>query len=359
MAKTRGLYQRPGSEYYYLDYLDASGRRVRESSKTTDRAEAQRVLDDRRGRVARGETVLPRADRITFDEARQNLIEAYEAKRTRDMQELTARLAHVTRFFNSRRLVSIKTADGHRYTIQRRGEGAADGTIINELDLLIRVLRVAYNGGKLERLPKIEKPKAAPARSGFVNDDQFEAIRANLPDDLKVFASVAYTLGWRKNEILGLKRHQYDSGAGTLRLDPGTTKNKDGRLVHVPSGLRAMLDGQLARVRALELQQGRVIPWLFPHLDGHEFAGNHQVDPRRAWARACRAAGVPGILIHDLRRSAIRNMEQAGVPRSVATKITGHRTEKIYVRYAITSDDDMRAAVSKIEARSALARRRA
>ena len=102
----------------------------------------------------------------------------------------------------------------------------------------------------------------------------------------------------------------------------------------------------------------RVTPWLFPHLEG-ALAGQRISDPRKAWESACKAAGLPGLLIHDLRRSAVRNMEQAGVPRSVATKITGHRTEKIYVRYAITSDDDMRAAVSKIEARSALARRRA
>jgi integrase len=75
------------------------------------------------------------------------------------------------------------------------------------------------------------------------------------------------------------------------------------------------------------------------------------LDLRKAWASACRKAGRPGVLFHDLRRSAVRNMEQAGVPRSVATKITGHKTESVYRRYAIVSDADLAAAAQKLAAR--------
>jgi integrase len=58
--------------------------------------------------------------------------------------------------------------------------------------------------------------------------------------------------------------------------------------------------------------------------------------------------GLPGLLVHDLRRSAVRRMEQAGVPRSVAMKLTGHRTESVYRRYAITSDADLRDAAKRL-----------
>ncbi len=53
-------------------------------------------------------------------------------------------------------------------------------------------------------------------------------------------------------------------------------------------------------------------------------------------------------MFHDLRRSCVRNMERAGVSRSVATKITGHKTETIYRRYAIVSEADVAAGLGKV-----------
>ena len=61
-----------------------------------------------------------------------------------------------------------------------------------------------------------------------------------------------------------------------------------------------------------------------------------------------RDAGVPGRLFHDFRRSAVRNLERAGESRSVAMKITGHKTESVYRRYAIVSDADLREATRKL-----------
>jgi integrase len=159
--------------------------------------------------------------------------------------------------------------------------------------------------------------------------------------------TVAYTFGWRKREVLGLKRHQYNAQDGTLRLEPGTTKNREGRLVRLTPELHAMLEAQVERVREMERRDGRVIPWLFPHLDGPQ-KGERIVEPRKPWLAACTAAGLPGLLIHDLRRSAVRNMEQAGVSRSVAMKLTGHKTEAVYRRYAIVSQADLEEAARRL-----------
>ncbi|PYN38602.1 MAG: site-specific integrase, partial [Candidatus Rokuibacteriota bacterium] len=69
---------------------------------------------------------------------------------------------------------------------------------------------------------------------------------------------------------------------------------------------------------------------------------------RGAWMKACEAAGVRGRLVHDFRRTAVRNLERAGVPRSVAMKLTGHLTESIYRRYATVSPADLKAGVEKL-----------
>jgi hypothetical protein len=69
-----------------------------------------------------------------------------------------------------------------------------------------------------------------------------------------------------------------------------------------------------------------------------------------AFVTACRKAGCPGRILHDFRRTAVRNFERTGVPRSVAMKLTGHKTEPVYRRYAIADDRDLRVAVERLDA---------
>jgi integrase len=117
--------------------------------------------------------------------------------------------------------------------------------------------------------------------------------------------------------------------------------------VALTADLHLLLTEQVERVKALERKAERIVPALFPHLKGR-FAGKPRDDFRRAWASACKAAGVPGMLRHDLRRTAVRNMERAAVPRFVAMKLTGHKTENVYRRYAIVSPSDLQAAALKL-----------
>ena len=72
-------------------------------------------------------------------------------------------------------------------------------------------------------------------------------------------------------------------------------------------------------------------------------------DFRKSWARACKEANVPARLFHDLRRTASRNMIAAGVPQAVAMKITGHRTDSMFRRYAIVNEDQKRDALQKTQ----------
>jgi integrase len=65
---------------------------------------------------------------------------------------------------------------------------------------------------------------------------------------------------------------------------------------------------------------------------------------RGTWKQATRAVGMPALLFHDLRRSAIRNLVRAGVREGVAMRISGHKTRTVFDRYNITSTDDLAAA---------------
>jgi integrase len=173
-------------------------------------------------------------------------------------------------------------------------------------------------------------------------------VRRHLRPDLAVVVAIAYTYGWRvQSEVLTLERRQLDLEATTLRLDPGMTKNDEGRVVYLTPELRTALAEQLDRVRDLERRMGRIIPSLFPHLRGR-FRGRRIADFRKTWAEACRRAGVPGMIRHDFRRTAVRNLVNAGVPERVAMKLTGHKTRSVFDRYHIVSPADLQDAVRRL-----------
>jgi integrase len=193
-------------------------------------------------------------------------------------------------------------------------------------------------------IPVIHLLHEANARKGFSEREQFETVLKYLPEDLKPVVVTAYHTGWRvDSEILTRKRPHLDLKAGWLRLEPGETRNDDGRNFPVTQELRAVLEEQVSKTRALELATGQIIPWLF-HLNGEPIKNF-----RCAWLSACKLPGVPGRLRHDFRRTACRNLERMGISRSAAMKMVGHKTEAIYRRYAIADEVALKEAAAKID----------
>jgi hypothetical protein len=96
------------------------------------------------------------------------------------------------------------------------------------------------------------------------------------------------------------------------------TKNDDARKVYLTPELKVALREQQGRVDEVQrhLAKGndvaRIIPYLFPHLTGKR-AGTPRTAFYKAWRTACRKAGVPGMLTHDFRRTAVRKTERTGV----------------------------------------------
>src|SRR5712692_10250462 len=99
------------------------GRRVKESSHSRKESDARTLLREREGRVARGERVVPRLDRVTYKEAAADLRQHYVATGRRDLDEYDRRVQHLTRFFADHRLASIKQVAVNRYITARQAEG--------------------------------------------------------------------------------------------------------------------------------------------------------------------------------------------------------------------------------------------
>jgi len=127
---------------------------------------------------------------------------------------------------------------------------------------------LGIRSGKVATKPYISKLATNNARKGFFEYDQFQAVLAHLPDDIKPVVEVAYLTGWRiDSEILTRQRHHLDLKAGWLRLDPNESKNREGRMFPLTPRLREVLEKQIAKTEALQKELGKIIPHLF-HRNG-------------------------------------------------------------------------------------------
>ncbi len=349
---TRGLgtiFQR-GSTYWVQYYIHA--KRYRESSESTNRADASRLLKKRIGDAANGRPVAPQVEKTKLSDITKMLLADYKANGRRSLDRAEDAVTHLHDFFGpDARVIDITSDRVTAYQVQRQQEKhkekpVANATINYELAMLRRSFRLGARAGKVAVRPEVQMLHVENARQGFFEVDQYRAVVGHLADYLKPVAQVAYITGWRtKSELLSRQWRHVDLDAGWLRLDPGETKNGEGRMFPLTPELRAVLEAAREGVRNLERATGAIIPWVFVHPNGTRIK-----DFRYAWKEACKDAKVPGRLVHDFRRTAVRNLERAGVPRSAAMKMTGHKTETVYRRYAIVDEGMLQEAAQKLAA---------
>ncbi len=333
-AKARGLgsvFQR-GSVWWIAFYRD--GQRYRESSESDNRAVAVRLLKRRLAEAQSGKPMGVQVEKTTLNDLQGILLDHYRMNAKRSTKRAAQALNHLLDHFDRDCRANAITGDRvNRYVVERQQAGAANATINRELAALKRSFSLAYRVGRVAVIPHISTLAENNARQGFVESADFDAIHALLPEYLKDAIRFLYLSGWRKAEMQSLEWR--DVYADCIRLRSENSKN--GRPRELP------LLGELASIIDRARNNRRLdTPYVF-HRDGRQLR-----DFRSSWETACRQAGRAGLLIHDLRRSAIRHMVRAGVSEQIAMALSGHKTRSTFARYNITTSDDLRNAVARV-----------
>jgi integrase len=333
-----------------------NGRPVCVSTGSDKHEKAKSLLKLREGEVEKGLPISADVNRITFDEAAKDLITDYLTNKRRSLRVMKLRLEkHLTPFFTRRKLMTINALDVRAYTAKRQAEGAANASINRDLINLKRMCMLAMQAGKLMVRPYIPLLKEANVRKGFFEREQFDSVTHDLPVHMRGIAAFAFITGWRTpSEILPLEWRHVDLKAGEVRLDAGTTKNGEARTFPLTRDLRRVLDDQLKIADDLQRDRDIIARYVFCYTIGQK-AGCRITESgySHAWRKARVAAGCPGRIPHDFRRTAVRNLVRAGVPERVAMQLTGHKTRAIFERYNITSPNDLRAAAARLDAYAA------
>jgi integrase len=323
-------------------YIPRNPNPIRESTGCEKWADAQQVLKRRVGEIA-GTGASLRSQTCTIADLLEMVLADYEKHNRSTYLDLKSKLnKRLKPAFGGIKANALSTQHIAQYQNSRRKVGAKNGSINRELAVLKRALSLGEkHTPKLVLSPLTwEKLTENNVREGILAAERYEALRDALPDYVRLPFVIAYHCGCRKGELLAIPRERVDLAAGKIYLEAMTTKNKTPRFLPIYGEMRAYLEMQLAELDA----NYPGCRWLMHR------QGDRLYDFEKSWRAATRVAGVEGLLFHDLRRTALTNMENAGIPRRVATSISGHKTEAVYRRYVIRRADAIEKAGEQMEA---------
>ena len=344
--------KRPDSAILWLKY-SKDGKPYRESSGFTDRKKAEKRLKVRLSEITVGTFIGPQSEKIKVAELAEDFLREYRINERKSIDDATARWnLHLEPFFGAKKAVDVSSDLIARYVDQRQQEGAKNATINREVAALKRMFRLGQQctPAKVLRMPHFPHLRENNVRKGFLEDSQYRKLVEGTELWFRTIVECGRTYGWRISELLGMKVNQVDLMQRVIRLDPGTTKNSDGREVFMTDALYLLLgacvEGKSAEDAVFTRPNGIPVRTL-----------------RDAWEKACTLAGVgqfvcvdcatpvqtgspcqkcsgkrtkyTGLIFHDLRRTAARNLRRAGISETVIMKIGGWRTRSVFERYAI------------------------
>jgi integrase len=252
-----------------------------------------------------------------------------------------------------------------RYFMQRHGQHWAGVNLedITRGDLQVWVDEIGVNRGKEAANRAINQMSAAinwaikrgytesnpcrgveryrsVSRQRFLLPDEVERLKAALEQEEPIyrdFFHMCLLTGARKGNVLAMRWAQLDYELALWTIPADEFKN--GETQHIPLGAPALA--------ILERRSNNGSVWVFPGTG----KGGHLADPKRAWKRILRRAGIDGVTIHDLRRTVGSYLAISGAELPLIAKTLGHKDMRSTQVYARLNVEPVRIAMQNIQDR--------
>lgn len=319
------------------------GKRIQESCKTSDLAEAEKCLVHRTEEIRQAQIYGTRPKRIFREAVIKYLTENQHKRRIRDEAWV---LRTLDAFIGDLPLEAVHIGSLQAYIEQRRRDGVKTRTINYGLQIVRHMLNLAasvwldeYGLTWVAHAPKIKLlDERVDKRPSYpLSWEEQDRLFAELPEYLKQMALFAVNSGCRDREICQL-RWEWEVAIPELNISvfiiPGNwVKNGDDRLVVLNENATAVIEA----VRG----QDPVYVFTYKRKPLYRMLS-------RAWKKARVRIGLPHLRVHDLKHTFGRRLRAAGVSHENRQDLLGHRTNQITTHYSAGEISDLLAAANMV-----------
>jgi len=333
MARERGLYRRQDSPFWWINAVLPDGTRVSQSTRCTRQEDAEECLVHLKAEAYRAVRLGIPVNRMWQDAVVRYLQEAEGIKRS--YQDDKDHLRKLDPYLRDKQLSEINMEALWPFIDDRKKrDGVANATINRAMEIVRRILNLAVEEWNwLAKAPRIRMLPQPKRRIRFLIHEEADRLLEVLPRHLRPVVRYALATGCRMSEILQLEWQRVDMDRRVAWLDPGTTKNGEGR------GLPLNSDAVLA-LRSVEGEHPR---WCFT------YEGKPMQAIGSAWERSLKRAGIENFRFHDLRHTWASWHVMSGTSLQELMELGGWKSYEMVLRYAHLAPEHLASAAQRIE----------
>ena len=269
---------------------------------------------------------------VGFVEFAREFIEIYSKQNKKSWKRDEFSLISLSPFFKGKTIQDIGPEFVERYKAKRKTE-VSPATVNRDLAFLKTMFNKAVEWGRLESSPvaNVKKFKEPNSKERILNASEMTRLIDAANNHLKPVLIIALNTGMRRSEILSLKWENVNLSKRCIHLED----SKSGKSRDIP------MNGLVVEVLSA-IRQDHVYVFYNPTTDGP------LKDIKTAFKTACKNAEIKGLRFHDLRHCAATRMVEAGVDLVTVSRILGHSSLAMVLRYSHPTPENMRRAVDKL-----------